>query len=142
MGNATATPFNDRLTELIISLAIEVHRNLGPGLLESTYGECLSWELREAGVEFARQVQVPVVYKGQKLAAVYRLDFVVDERVVVEIKAAEKVAPVHEAQLLTYLRHTGIPVGLLFNFNSAVLKDGLRRLGLQRGAASSQPGKL
>ncbi len=140
-GNAMATPPSDKLTERIINLAIEVHRNLGPGLLESTYGECLSWELTQAGLEFARQVQVPVVYKGQRLAAVYRLDFVINDRVVVEIKATEKLAPVHEAQLLTYLRHTGIPVGLLLNFNTAVLKDGLRRLGLHRALTTGQPAK-
>lgn len=122
---------NDELTERVIGCAIEVHRHLGPGLLESTYGECLSWELRAVGLTFARQVQVPVIYKAQSLTAVYRLDFVIENQLVVEIKATEKLAPVHEAQLLTYLRHTGIHVGLLLNFNSAVLKDGLRRLVLR-----------
>ena len=119
---------NDELTELVIGSAIEVHRHLGPGLLESTYSECFSWELRAVGLKFARQVQIPVIYKGQALPAVYRLDFVIENQVVVEIKATEKLAAVHEAQLLTYLKHTGIPVGLLLNFNNAVLKDGLRRI--------------
>ncbi|MFN2603970.1 MAG: GxxExxY protein [Gemmatimonadaceae bacterium] len=119
---------NDELTELVIGAAIEVHRHLGPGLLESTYSECFSWELRAVGLKFARQVQVPVIYKGEALAAMYRLDFVIENEVIVEIKATEKLAAVHEAQLLTYLRHTGISVGLLLNFNSAVLKDGIRRL--------------
>ena len=121
----------DELTELVIGRAIEVHRHLGPGLLESTYGECFSWELRAAGLNFERQVQVPVIYKGVELPGVYRLDFVIENQVVVELKAVEKLVPVHEAQLLTYLRHTGIQVGLLFNFYSAVLKDGLRRLELR-----------
>ncbi len=122
---------NDDLTERVIGCGIEVHRHLGPGLLESTYGECFSWELRDAGLKFARQVQAPVIYKGQALPAVYRLDFVIENDVVVEIKATEKLAPVHEAQLLTYMKHTGISVGLLLNFNNAVLKDGLRRLILR-----------
>ena len=125
-------PSNDKLTERIIRAAIEVHRNLGPGLLESTYSEGLSWELQQAGLAFARQLQIPVMYKGQKLPGVYRIDFVIEERVVVEIKAVEKLAPVHEAQLLTYLSHTGISIGLLLNFNAATLKDGLRRMGLKR----------
>ena len=102
-----------------------------PVFSSPTYGECFSWELRTVGLNFARQVQVPVIYKGAELPAVYRLDFVIENQVVVELKAVEKLAPVHEAQLLTYLRHTGIPVGLLFNFYSAVLKDGLRRLELR-----------
>src|SRR5437764_4287234 len=123
-----AIPTNDELTELVIGSAIEVHRQLGPGLLESTYGECFSWELRAAGLTFARQVQVPVIYKGEALAAMYRLDFVVEKQLIVEIKATEKLAAVHEAQLLTYLKHTGICVGLLLNFNSAVLKEGIRRI--------------
>jgi len=110
---------------------MEVHRNLGPGLLESTYSEGLSWELNTAGLAFDRQLQIPVMYKGQKLPGVYRIDFVVEKQVVLEIKAAETLAPVHQAQLLTYMKHTGISVGLLLNFNTAVLKDGLRRLALK-----------
>jgi GxxExxY protein len=123
---------NDPLTERVIGCAIEVHRHLGPGLLESTYGECLSWEFLSAGLEFKRQLEVPVIYKGKTLAAIYRVDFVIEQQLVVEIKAVERPAPVHEAQLLTYLKHTGIPVGLLVNFNTPVLKDGLRRLVLRR----------
>jgi GxxExxY protein len=124
-------PFtNDLLTEAIIGRAIEVHRILGPGLLESNYEECLCWELRQAGFAIARQLRVPVIYKGNQLASPYRLDIVVEQRVIVEIKAVDRFAPVHEAQLLTYLKHTGIPVGLLLNFNTPVLRDGLRRLHL------------
>jgi GxxExxY protein len=136
--DADGTIANDTLTEAVIGRAIEVHRRLGPGLLESTYGECLAWELRDEGLKFARQVQVPVVYRGEALAAVYRLDFVVEDRVVLEIKAVERLAPVHEAQLLTYLKHTGIPVGLLLNFNCAVLKDGLRRLEISERERTTQ----
>jgi GxxExxY protein len=130
VSNESIAPFDDPLTEIIIGRAIEVHRNLGPGLLESTYEECLSWELCAAGLAFDRQVSVPVIYKGRPLPGAYRLDFVVEQRVVIEVKAAERLAPVHEAQLRTYLRHTGIPTGLLFNFNSESLIKGLRRLSL------------
>ncbi|HEY4954262.1 MAG TPA: GxxExxY protein [Gemmatimonadaceae bacterium] len=111
-----------------IGRAIEVHRQLGPGLLESTYEECLCWELREAGVGINRQVSVPILYKGKPIAAAYRLDLIVEQRIIVEIKAVDRLAPVHEAQLLTYLKHTGISTGLLFNFNTPVLRDGMRRL--------------
>ncbi len=121
---------NDLLSEVIIGSAIEVHRNLGPGLLESTYEECLCWELRQSGLAIGRQVFAPITYKGSRLRILYRLDLVVEERIVVEIKAVDRLAAVHEAQLLTYLKHTGMRVGLLLNFNSAVLRDGLRRLTL------------
>ena len=116
------------LSHVVIGLAIEVHRTLGPGLLELAYEECLCYELREAGIPFERQVQLPVVYKTVRLDCGYRMDVVVAREIVLEIKAAEKLLPIHEAQLLTYLRLSGIPVGLLMNFNAAVLKDGLRRM--------------
>jgi len=122
----------DALTEKIIGLAIEVHRVPGPGLLESNYEECLCWELREAGLAFVRQLRVPLVYKGVDLGNPYRVDLVVENRVIVEVKAVDRFAPVHEAQVLTYLKHTGIPVGLLFNFNTPVLRDGMRRLHRKR----------
>jgi GxxExxY protein len=118
------------LTERVIGLAIEVHRHLGPGLLESAYEECLSCELRQAGVEHRRQVPLPVVYKDVRLDCGYRLDIVVRQQLIIEIKAAERIVPVHEAQILTYLRLSGYKVGLLLNFNSVVLKDGLRRFVL------------
>jgi GxxExxY protein len=118
------------LTERVIGLAIEVHRFLGPGLLESAYEECLTFELREAGVEHRRQVPLPVVYKDVRLDCGYRIDIVVRQQLIIEIKAIERIVPVHEAQILTYLRLSGYKVGLLLNFNSVVLKDGLRRFVL------------
>ena len=120
----------DSLTESVIGLAIEVHRALGPGLLESAYQECLCYELKTNGIAFARQVALPVVYKAVKLDCGYRMDLVVDDRLVVELKTVEKILPVHEAQLLTYLRLSGIRTGLLLNFNTSVLKDGIKRMVL------------
>jgi GxxExxY protein len=118
----------DALTEQIIGAAIEVHRALGPGLLESAYQECLCIELGLQGVRFKSQVELPVIYKGHHADVGYRLDLVIDDAVVVEIKAVERLLPVHEAQLLTYLRLSGIATGLLLNFNVPVLKDGIRRM--------------
>jgi GxxExxY protein len=99
-------------------------------LLESAYEECLCFDLSEAGVPFMRQVPLPVVYKGVRLECGYRMDIVVDDKIVVELKAVEQIAPIHKAQLLTYLRLSGHRVGLLMNFNEVVLKDGLHRLVL------------
>jgi GxxExxY protein len=107
-----------------------VHRHLGPGLLESAYEECLSFEFQRHGVPFARQVHLPVVYKDVRLDSSYRMDFVVDSALILEIKAVEQLLPIHSAQMLTYLRLSGLKLGLLMNFNSVVLKDGLRRLAL------------
>ena len=115
------------ITEGIIGAAIEVHRALGPGLLESAYEECLCHELNLRGLEFKRQVPLPLAYKGVKLNCGYRLDIVVEDEVIVEVKAVEKPLPLYEAQLLTYLRLSGKRVGLLLNFNVAVLKDGIVR---------------
>jgi len=117
----------DPLTHAIIGAAIEVHRILGPGLLESVYEECLCRELKLRELDFQRQVPLPVVYKGLKLECGYRLDVIVCKSVVLEIKAVDVIAPVHEAQLLTYLKLSGKRTGLLFNFNVVVLKDGLKR---------------
>jgi GxxExxY protein len=124
----TAAVENDPLTEKIIGLAIEIHRQLGPGLLESAYEECLCFELKQAGMVFERQLSVPVVYKSVRLDCAYRLDLVVEKRLIVEVKSVERLMPIHEAQLITYLRLTGVPVGLLLNFNTDVLKNGIRRL--------------
>ncbi|MGH2593473.1 MAG: GxxExxY protein [Anaerolineae bacterium] len=123
----------NEITEPIIGAAIEVHRHLGPGLLESAYEECLCRELSLRQVPFERQRQLPVEYKGLNLDCGYRLDLLVAEAVVVEIKAVEDLLPIHEAQLLTYLRLGGWKVGLLINFNVPVLKRGIRRrvLGLK-----------
>ena len=116
----------DPLTERIIGCAIEVHRELGPGLLESIYEAALAVEFNLRGIPFARQVVVPVSYKGQLLGE-HRIDFIVENAVVLELKSVERFDPVFEAQLLTYLRLTGLRRGLLLNFNSRLLKDGIRR---------------
>jgi GxxExxY protein len=126
-SDAEAQRINE-VSGAIIGAAIEVHQSLGPGLLESAYEECLCYELRERGVRLRRQVPLPVVYKGVRLEIGYRIDLVVEGVVVVELKTVEKLLPVHEAQLLTYLKLTHLSVGLLLNFHSAVLRNGLRRL--------------
>ena len=118
------------LSELVIGMAIEVHRNLGPGLLESAYEECLCYELRQGRFEHRRQVPLPITYKGVQLDCGYRLDLVVEHRLILEIKSVEQLLPVHQAQMLTYLRLSGVNVGLLLNFNCVVLKEGLRRFVL------------
>jgi GxxExxY protein len=115
------------LTERVIGLAIDVHKLLGPGLLESVYEECLCLELSEAGIPVRRQVKVPIVYRGRLLDEGFRADIVVNDELIVEIKSVEHILPVHQAQLLTYLRLTGLRVGLLMNFNVVRLKDGLKR---------------
>ncbi len=130
MPEPSAQSERDSLTESVIGLAIEVHRALGPGLLESAYQECLCYELKANGIAFGRQVALPVVYKSVKLDCGYRMDLVVDDRLVVELKTVEKILPIREAQLLTYLRLSGIRTGLLLNFNTSVLKDGIKRMVL------------
>jgi len=115
------------LTDQIIAAAIEVHRALGPGLLESAYQLCMAHESTLRKLPFEQQVPLKISYKGLKLDGGYRLDFVYDQRVIVELKTVESVLPVHEAQLLTYLKLTGIRVGLLINFNVPVLKNGIYR---------------
>jgi len=118
------------LTEKIIGAAIEVHKTIGPGLLESAYEECLAHEMRIRGVSFERQVSLPVAYKGVTLDCGYRLDFLVERAVVLELKALGALQPIHEAQLLTYLGLGGWTVGLLINFNVPVLRDGIKRVVL------------
>src|SRR5215831_15985895 len=118
----------DQLTELIIGAAIEVHRETGPGLLESVYEECLCYELSQLRLAFERQVHLPVLYKGIKLDCGYRMDLVVEDAVVLELKTVDILLPVHSAQLLTYLKLSGKKVGLLMNFNESVLRKGLKRL--------------
>jgi len=121
---------DNELTGGIIGAAIEVHRCLGPGLLESCYEECVARELQLRSIAFERQKALPVVYKDVKLECGYRVDLLVNARIVVELKAIETVAPVHEAIVLTYLRLSGCNIGLLINFNVPVLKDGIRRFKL------------
>jgi len=117
----------EELTEAVIAAAIEVHRETGAGLLESSYERCLSHELKMRGIPFLRQVDLPIVYKGQRLDCGYRIDFLIDGKVIVELKSVEKLLPVHEAQLLTYMKLARIRVGLLINFNVRLLKDGIVR---------------
>jgi len=118
----------NQLTHHIIGAAIEVHRILGPGLLESTYEACMVYELRERGLQFKQQLVLPVVYKDIQLEQGYRIDLLVENRVVVELKAVAELLPVHEAQILSYLKLSGHKIGLLLNFNVTLLKDG----GIQR----------
>jgi len=114
-------------TQAIIGAAMEVHRALGPGLLESAYEECLAREFELSDIPFERQVPLPLEYKGVHLDCGYRLDFVVANLVVVELKAVDEIHPIHEAQLLTYLRLSKRKLGLIINFNEPLLKDGIRR---------------
>jgi GxxExxY protein len=118
---------DEDITKQIIGAAIEVHRALGPGLLESAYQSCLGYELEARGIQFQREVPLPVVYRGNTLECGYRIDFDVQGAVVVELKCVEKLGPIHEAQLLTYLRLAGRRTGLLINFNVPTLKDGVIR---------------
>ncbi len=115
------------LSREVIGAAIEVHKVLGAGLLESAYEECLCQELKLRGIPFERQVELPIEYKGLKLSAGYRMDIVVDGLLILELKSVEKILPIHEAQLLTYLRMSKTWLGLLINFNVPVLKEGIRR---------------
>ena len=118
----------NQLTGKILAAAIEVHRELGPGLLESIYMECLENELKARGLRFVRQVTVPITYKGTRLRSSYRVDLIVEDKVVVEVKSVETLAPVCKAQVLTYMRVTAKPAGLLINFNVPRLMDGVKRL--------------
>ncbi|MDD2734208.1 MAG: GxxExxY protein [Desulfuromonadaceae bacterium] len=117
-------------TREIIAAALEVHRHLGPGLLESAYEECLCHELDLRNIPFERQKPLPIFYKGKNLDCAYRLDLVVKEKILLELKSVEIVLPIHEAQILTYLKLTGLRTGLLINFNEALLKDGISRFVL------------
>ncbi len=118
----------DRLSHAVLGAAIAVHRALGPGLLESVYAACLCHELRARAVPFERQVRVPVMYHGEPMDVHFRLDVLVDAQLIVELKAVERVLDVHRAQLITYLKLTGIHTGLLINFNVPRLMDGVTRL--------------
>jgi len=120
----------EELTRAIRGAAMEVHQAIGPGLLESAYEECLSHELNLRGLRFQRQVPLPVVYKNVKLDCGYRLDIVVEDKVILELKSVEEITPLHKAQLLTYLRLSGKKVGLLINFNVPLIKDGITRMVL------------
>jgi len=117
----------DELTARVIGCAIEVHRALGPGLLESAYEQCLAHELNLAGIRFQAQQSLPVEYKGVRLDCGYRVDMLVENRLILELKAVDQVLGIHQAQVITYMKLAGIRVGLLINFNVPVLKEGINR---------------
>ena len=120
----------DELSRSVIACALEVHRNLGPGLLESTYRECLAYELSQTGIPFQMEMPLPVRYKGSLLDCGYRIDLLVSGDLIVEIKSVETLLPIHQAQILTYMRLTKVPVGLLINFNVTKLQNCIRRFVL------------
>jgi GxxExxY protein len=130
MNSSLIATERDVRTERIIGAAVEVHRMLGPGLLESAYESCLCHELDLRNISYAREVPLPVEYKGMQLECGYRMDLVVNDEVVVELKCVDKILPIHKAQLITYLRLSGKTVGLLINFHSYLLRDGIVRLVL------------
>lgn len=118
----------NELTGAIIGAAIEVHRNLGPGLLESAYESCLLWELRQLDLKVEPQVPVPIRYKGLQLDAGYRIDLLVQDKVIVELKATDKIQPIHTAQVLTYLKMTDLKMALILNFNVELMRSGIKRI--------------
>ena len=120
----------DGLSNQVIGCALEVHKTLGPGLLESTYEQCLAHELHMAGVSFINQKPLPVNYKGVLLECGYRLDFMIENNLIVELKSVDKLQKIHEAQILTYIRLTQLNVGLLINFNETMLRNGIKRFVL------------
>ena len=129
------------LTHRVIGAAITVHKHLGPGLLESAYEECLAYELQWNGIAYDRQVPLPLEYRGHQLACGYQMDLVVEGQLIIELKSVSELLPIHEAQVLTYLRLSGYPLALLLNFNTVLLKHDLRRFALTDLAysASSAP---
>lgn len=131
---------DQQLTHEIIGAAIEVHRALGPGLLESAYEECLARELTLRGISYERQKPLPIVYRDTKLDCGYRVDLIADNRVILELKSVESLAPIHEAIVLTYLRMSGCRIGLLINFNVPVLRNGLKRLVLNYRTSDDENG--
>ena len=120
----------DRLSNRVIGCALEVHRHLGPGLLESTYEQCLAHELKVEDIPFKLQCPLPVQYKGIKLDCGYRIDLLVDDRIIIELKSVERVLPIHQAQLLTYMKLSTISIGLLLNFNVKFMRSGIKRMVL------------
>lgn len=120
----------DELSHKVIGLAIEVHRQLGPGLLENTYKQCLAYELSQAKVSFQLELELPVKYKNILISCGYRVDMIVENKLILELKSVEKLLPVHEAQILTYMKIADLKTGLLINFNNKILKDGIKRFVL------------
>jgi GxxExxY protein len=129
---------NDTLTEQVMGAAIEVHRQLGPRQLESTYEACLCFELAQRAIDCSRQVPLPVIYKGNRLDCGYRIDVLVEQALIVEVKSVDKLIRIHEAQLPTYLRLAGLRTGLLLNFNAVLLKHGLHRYALSPSPCSAR----
>ena len=129
--NTEDTEFlNKDITQAIIASAISVHRNLGPGLLESVYEKCLAYELSERAHAIAVQPEIPIVYRNLRFESGFRADLIVENKLLVDLKVIDKLLPVHQAQLITYLKLTGMRTGLLINFNVPLLKDGLKRISL------------
>jgi GxxExxY protein len=136
--DAETQSFNE-ITEQVIGACIEIHRQLGPGLLESAYEECLCFELSQRGIRFERQKPLPVKYKSVNLDCGYRLDLVIEGKIILELKTVEHLLPIHEAQLLTYLKLSGLTLGLLINFNVPVLKNGIKRIANNFIDSSASP---
>ncbi|MEW6202525.1 MAG: GxxExxY protein [bacterium] len=118
----------NKLTETIIGIAINIHRSLGPGLLESAYEACMVYDLAQAGLKVEQQKPLPIIYRDVKLECGYRLDLVIEDEIIIELKSIEKILPIHNAQLISYLKLSGCKVGLLINFNVEMLKDGIKRV--------------
>jgi len=136
--DAETQSFN-QITERVIGVCIDIHKQLGPGLLESAYEECVCYELAQLGMRFERQKPLPVKYKNVNLDCGYRLDLVIEDKVILELKTVEQLLPIHEAQLLTYLKLSGLTLGLLINFNVAMLKHGIKRIANNFIEASASP---
>ena len=117
----------EKLAYSVIGSSIEVHRHLGPGLLESTYETCLCWELQGKGIEIQRQVKLPISYKKRRLSDAYRLDILIESSIILELKTVDKILPIYEAQLLTYLKLSKLALGFILNFNVPVMKNGIKR---------------
>ena len=120
------------LTEIIIGKVIDVHKELGPGLLENAYKQCLAYELKKANFNIQLEVNCPILYKEIKISSGFRIDLLVEDKIIIELKCVDKIIPIHEAQLLTYLKLLKKELGLIINFNEVYLKDGIRRLVLQK----------
>lgn len=118
----------NELSVIVVNLCYEIHVELGPGLLESVYEEVLCYELKENGLQFERQKGIPVIWKGKNMGLGFRSDIIVENKIIIEVKSVETIAPVHPKQLLTYLKLTGLKLGLLVNFNEKLIKDGLNRI--------------
>ena len=120
----------EKITEPVIQAAIEVHENLGPGLLESAYEQCLAYELRQKGIKFKLQHALPVEYRGIKLDCGYRIDVLIEDHLIIDLKSVDRIFPIHEAQILTYMKLAKVKVGLLINFNVLRVKEGIKRFVL------------